>query len=91
MNERDQRTKRKQWRKEIKDRREKKRQRDELIRNASVIDSPPSTPTHSTEEAQITPEAKRGRKNVKKDRAKAYKKIKKLEEELIKKTREADK
>lgn len=91
MNQREQRSKRKQWRKEIKERREKKRQRDEMIKNASVIISPPTSPTHSVEEVHITPEAKRGRKYVKRDRAKAYKKIKKLEEELIKKSREADK
>ncbi|WAR20727.1 hypothetical protein MAR_014701 [Mya arenaria] len=83
MNERAQRVKRKQRRKEIKERRENKRHRDELIRNASSYSF--------SRRSENTPEAKRGRKKVKRDRANAYKKIKKLEEELMKKTREADK
>lgn len=96
MNEREARKQRKNWKKETKARRERKQQRDDLMRNATVFASPPNSPTNAADgevehPAPVTEKAKRGRRIVKKDRAKAYKKIKKLEEELQKKTREADK
>ena len=63
-----------------------------MIRNASVLISPPSSPTHELEEEiGISPEVKRWRKRVRKDRSKCYTKIQKLEAELTQKTREADK
>ena len=85
MNEREKRKKRRYWKNEIQNRRDKKKQNDDLIRNASVFNSPPNSPDHSNNAAG------RGRRRVQRDRAKAYKKIKKLEEELIKRSREADK
>ncbi|KAH3877459.1 hypothetical protein DPMN_001326 [Dreissena polymorpha] len=59
-----------------------KRQREENKLPPLVEDM---TQKHSSNDENITPEAKRGRKNLKKKRANMYRRIKQLEQELLQK------
>lgn len=88
-NNRERNLKRRKWRIERRERRKKQKESEALIKEASsVLETPPNSPTPgpSSEDRE-----RRGRKKIRRDRAKAYREIQKLKSQLKQKTKEANK